>query len=202
MIVSMNTIATLPRWLSGGVLALAMGLLPFGIAYGQDYEAVERRLGAAVADGEITLSQAQTMMRALRATSEDQELEKLKAGIKERLRHHGEELRKQLAAREITKEEMEAKVKAKEHELRRYYRAAEMKRHRREQEHVEVQEHEVQDLEQLKAGIEERLRHNSEKLRKQLAAGEITKEEMEAKFKAKEHELWRHYREAEMKRHR
>ena len=81
MIVSMHTSTKLPRWLSGSVLALAMGLLPFGIAYGQDYDAVERRLGAAVADGEITLSQAQTMMRALRATSEDQELEKLKAGI-------------------------------------------------------------------------------------------------------------------------
>tara|TARA_B100001013_G_scaffold9975_1_gene6040 strand:+ start:116 stop:670 length:555 start_codon:yes stop_codon:yes gene_type:complete len=135
MIVSMNTIAKLPRWLSGGVLALAMGLLPFGIAYGQDYDAVERRLGAAVADGEITLSQAQTMMRALRATSEDQELEKLKAGIKERLRHHGEELRKQLAAGEITKEEMEAKFKAKEREMWGHYREAEMKRHRRKREH-------------------------------------------------------------------
>ena len=135
MIVSMNTIAKLPRWLSGGVLALAMGLLPFGIAYGQDYDAVERRLGAAVADGEITLSQAQTMMRALRATSEDQELEKLKAGIKERLRHHGEELRKQLAAGEITKEEMEAKFKAKEREMWGHYREAEMKHHRGDGEH-------------------------------------------------------------------
>ena len=137
MIVSMNTIAKLPRWLSGGVLALAMGLLPFGIAYGQDYDAVERRLGAAVADGEITLSQAQTMMRALRATSEDKELEKLKAGIKERLRHHGEELRKQLAAGEITKEEMEAKFKAKEREMWGHYREAEMKRHRGDGEHGE-----------------------------------------------------------------
>ena len=196
MIVSMNTIAKLPRWLSGGVLALAMGLLPFGIAYGQDYDAVERRLGAAVADGEITLSQAQTMMRALQATSEDQELEKLKAGIKERLRHHGEELRKQLAAGEITKEEMEAKFKAKEREMWGHYREAEMKRHRRKREHGEDRE-----LEKLKAGIKERLRHHGEELRKQLAAGEITKEEMEAKFKAKEREMWGHYREAEMKRH-
>ena len=102
MIVSMNTIAKLPRWLSGSVLALAMVLLPFGIAYGQDYDAVERRLGAAVADGEITLFPAQTRMRALRATSEDRELEQLSACLKNRLRHHEEKLRRQLAAGEIT----------------------------------------------------------------------------------------------------
>ena len=199
MIVSMNTIAKLPRWLSGSVLALAMGLLPFGIAYGQDYDAVERRLGAAVADGEITLFQAQTMMRALRATSEDRELEQLSAGLKNRLRHHEEKLHKQLAAGEITKEEMEAKFKAKEREMWEHYRKAEMKRHDRQREHDG--DRELEPL-KAKAGIKDRLRHHEEKLRRQLAAGEITQEEMEAKFKAKEREMWGHYREAEMKRHR
>ena len=167
MIVSMNTIAKLPRWLSGGVLALAMGLLPFGIAYGQDYDAVERRLGAAVADGEITLSQAQTMMRALRATSEDQELEKLKAGIEERLRHHGEELRKQLAAGEITKEEMEARFKAKRREMWGHYREAEMKRHHREREHGEADGNAPRDA----------YMHRIREIEEAMKSGKISREE-------------------------
>ena len=33
MIDSMNTVATVTRWLSGSVLALAIEVLPFGIAY-------------------------------------------------------------------------------------------------------------------------------------------------------------------------
>ena len=102
MIVSINTVATVPRWLSGGVLALAIGLLPLGIAYGQDFDAVERRFGSAVSEGEINLSQAQAMMRALRATSENHELEKLKAEIEQRLRRIGEGRRRQVAAGEIT----------------------------------------------------------------------------------------------------
>ncbi len=137
MLVSMKTDTKVSQWLSGGLLALAMGLLPFGIASGQDYDAVERRLGAAVGDGEITLSQAQAMMRALRTTSEDQKSKKeeaayalrsdetptaalkiatndLKASIKERLRNHAEGLRKQLAAGEITQEELKVKIEAAE----------------------------------------------------------------------------------------
>ncbi len=37
----------------GGVLVLALGLLPQGVAWSQDFGAIERRLGAAVAEGEI-----------------------------------------------------------------------------------------------------------------------------------------------------
>ncbi len=194
MIVSMNSIAPIPRWLSGGVLALAMGLLPLGVAYAQDFDAVERRLGAAVSDGEINLSQAQTMMRALRATSENHQLEKLKSGIEQRLRHVGEELRKRVAAGEITQEQMEGEYEAAEGRMWKYFREAELKHHRRERKHVENEE-----LEKLKAGIEQRLRRVGEELRKRVAAGEITQEQMEGEYEAAEERLWTHYREAEMR---
>ncbi|MCP3918630.1 MAG: M48 family metalloprotease [bacterium] len=55
-----------PRWLRTIVLAVTVGLLPMSLAYAQDFGAIERRLGQAVAAGEITLDHAQVMMEALR----------------------------------------------------------------------------------------------------------------------------------------
>lgn len=55
-----------PRWLRSTVVAAAAGILPLSIVHAQDFHAVERRLGGAVAAGEITLQQAATMMEALR----------------------------------------------------------------------------------------------------------------------------------------
>ncbi len=69
-----------------------------------------------------------------------------------------------------------------------------MKHHRRERKHVENEE-----LEKLKAGIEQRLRRVGEELRKRVAAGEITQEQMEGEYEAAEERLWTHYREAEMR---
>lgn len=69
MIISRKIEAKTPRWLAVGVMALALGLIPLGVAYGQDFDAVGKRLRAAVAEGEITASQAEAMMRALRATA-------------------------------------------------------------------------------------------------------------------------------------
>ena len=74
-----------------------------------------------------------------------------------------------------------------------------MKHHRRERKHVENEELENEELEKLKAGIEQRLRRVGEELRKRVAAGEITQEQMEGEYEAAEERLWTHYRQAEMR---
>jgi len=66
MIVSDNSKRSNSRWLQACVLLCAIVVLPFGIASAQDYKAVERRLGEAVSNGELSLEQASVMMDALR----------------------------------------------------------------------------------------------------------------------------------------
>lgn len=118
MIVSMNTIENLPRWLSGGVLTLVMGLLPLGIAYGQDFDAVERRLEAAVANGEISQSQAQAMIREMRVTDEEREFRKKQAAMEKQARQAAEIFRRHLAARKEAIKVHEQSVRAMEQRIR------------------------------------------------------------------------------------
>ena len=71
MIVSETSIRSCSRWLQASVLLCAAVVLPLGMAYAQDYDAIEKRLGAAVSKGELTLKQAVVMMDALREAAED-----------------------------------------------------------------------------------------------------------------------------------
>lgn len=54
------------HWLKACVLVCAVVALPLGIAFAQDYEAVEERLVEAVSKGELSLEQAGVMMAALK----------------------------------------------------------------------------------------------------------------------------------------
>ena len=65
MIVSKTRLTPTPRWLVAGLLAATTALLPMGVAYAQDAEAVGKRLKDAVAAGELTADQADVMMNAL-----------------------------------------------------------------------------------------------------------------------------------------
>ena len=55
------------------ILAVAACVFPLGLVYAQDFEAVERRLGLAVHEGELSLEQAQIMMEALRQSTHEAE---------------------------------------------------------------------------------------------------------------------------------
>ena len=82
MIVSETPKSSKSRWLQACVLLCAMVVLPLGIASAQDYEAVERRLGEGVAEGELTLKQAGVMMDALKkagGAKKDQGLDRAEA---------------------------------------------------------------------------------------------------------------------------
>ncbi|MCF7957513.1 MAG: hypothetical protein K9M57_03585 [Phycisphaerae bacterium] len=66
-------------WRQMCLLLFAMLLLPVGLVAAQDYNAVERQLGVAVSEGELSLEQALVMMNAL--TDQDGENEDKGKGI-------------------------------------------------------------------------------------------------------------------------
>ena len=57
---------TNPVWLRPAIMLFAIAVVPWGLVYAQDYEAVERRLGGAVESGELTIDQAKIMLNALK----------------------------------------------------------------------------------------------------------------------------------------
>ena len=73
MIVSNKPKKSNTRWQQGIVLLCAVVVLPLGIASAADYEAVGRRLRAAVAAGELTGEEARAMLGALRRTAQQDE---------------------------------------------------------------------------------------------------------------------------------
>jgi beta-lactamase regulating signal transducer with metallopeptidase domain len=82
MIVSETPRRSNSRRLQGIVLICALVVLPLAIVSAQDYEAVARRLRAAVEAGELTGEQARGMMEALRkanAAQEDQGADRARA---------------------------------------------------------------------------------------------------------------------------
>ncbi len=62
----LNHLQKSPGWLLSTVLIIGACILPLSVACGQDFKAVERRLGRAVEAGEITLEQAKVMLGTLR----------------------------------------------------------------------------------------------------------------------------------------
>ena len=67
MIIDNNHSNFLPG-LRATILAFATCVFPLGVVSAQDFEAVERHLGLAVHEGELTLEQAHVMMEALKQT--------------------------------------------------------------------------------------------------------------------------------------
>ena len=107
MIVSETPHRDSPRWSQACLLMCAMLVLPLGLAYAQDYEAVEKRLGRAVSEGELSLEHAAAMMRALRRSAGEDEKgdgDQVKA-IGARLRAAGARLKAAVAESTMTEEE-------------------------------------------------------------------------------------------------
>ena len=70
MVVSETLNRVKTHTLQACVLLCTMAVLPCSMAYAQDYEAVGKRLRAAVEAGELTGEQARAMLGALRKTAE------------------------------------------------------------------------------------------------------------------------------------
>jgi len=104
MIVSETPKRSNSRWLRACVLLCAVIVLPFGMAFAQDYDAVGKRLRAAVRAGELTGEQARAMLGTLRkadGTKKDTDYKAI-----------GKKIRAAVVAGEITAEEGRAKMEA------------------------------------------------------------------------------------------
>ena len=155
------------------------------------YEAMEERMWSRYRDAEAKQTKGREQDEAA-----NRELEELKAGIEERLRAMGRDIRRQVADGEISAEDGRAKYEAAEKRMWNRYRAAGERRMKgRKQDQAGNRE-----LEELKAGIEERLRAMGGELREQVAAGEMTKDQAREKYEAMEERMWSRYRAAEEKK--
>ena len=66
MIISNHSNRSRSHWRQACILLFAVLCLPYGAAIGQDYDAVGRRLRAAVQAGELSGEQARIMMETLK----------------------------------------------------------------------------------------------------------------------------------------
>jgi len=89
------------------------------LAYAQDYNAVERRLGEAMAAGEITLEQAQVMMDALRKAAGWEGVRKREAMDQRKKEYLAaeEKIRAAVAAGQLSAEDAEKRLIAMRKEL-------------------------------------------------------------------------------------
>lgn len=209
-------------FLAGGVLVLALGLPPQGVAWSQDFGAIERRLGAAVAEGEIDLTQAKAMLDALRSTSKRGDHANLKTRLEERMKVYAEMLRKQVAAGEISKEEAIEMYEVAGQKIKAHYQETvagahspepdvrlridnERAGHSRDEgsKHKHQSDQEIRDVDvsqQLRKAVEQRLRHHGEILRDKVAKGEISREEMEKEYRATQRRIFEEAKKTELQR--
>jgi len=104
MIVSQAPNRATSRWLKASVLLCAVAVLPFGVAYATDYDAVDKRLGKAVEKGELTPEQARVMMDALKNPPNKNGDEDAAARMDEWLKGVGERLKGAVKEGKLTEE--------------------------------------------------------------------------------------------------
>ena len=111
MIVSETSYRVTSRWLQACVLLCAVVVLPLGLAYAQDSEAVGKRLRAAVEAGELTGEQARAMLETLRKAG-DAEKEVAKRDIDTQLEATWEMFQAMVKAGLLTEEQARARMAA------------------------------------------------------------------------------------------
>ena len=113
MIVSETPHRVNSRWSQACVLLCAMVVLPLGVVYAQDYEAVGKRLRAAVEAGELTGGQARAMLGVLTESRRRQERAKIRPKRRAYLTKVKKELGAAVEAGEISKEDAVKKYEAR-----------------------------------------------------------------------------------------
>ena len=110
MIVSQTNLK-LSNWMCLAVAVLALGVLPVGLVYAQDYEAVQKRLVEAVKAGEISRAQAGAMLETLKGSDKsklagDRDMEALKRRYQEGARR----IEAAVEAGKVSKEDAEKRL--------------------------------------------------------------------------------------------
>ena len=116
MIVSDTTKRLNSRWSQACVLFCAMVVLPLGVVYAQDYDAVANRLKAAVKSGELTEEHAEAMLHTLKKTGDAKKVHPKKPPAKDKKEFDYEafsaKVKAAVKAGVLTKEEAKAKLAA------------------------------------------------------------------------------------------
>jgi polyhydroxyalkanoate synthesis regulator phasin len=149
-------------------------------ATAQDFEAVERHLGEAIYEGQLTIAQAHIMMQALQGTSGDERT------AKNRMEMAGRRIKQAVKSGEMTEEQAKAKWTQIEHKAQLMQTAMKIR--------AAVARGELTQ-EEARAKIADMRKHlyrdaTGKKIRAAVARGELTEEEGRAKMEAirKEHE--------------
>ncbi len=192
MILSKNPLPVLPRRLQALVLACAVALLPFGVAQAQEpnYDAVTKRLRAAIEAGELTGPQARVMLQALRQNTKaaprasaqrDREPIPVRADDPrlERYRIYQTKLKAAVAAGQISREDAGKKLEAAKRQLF----APEMQ-YRAQAERERVAEFRSREYLRDEEVIlrKERLQMASQELRAAVDAGRISSEDAQKRL--------------------
>jgi len=184
MIIARKPNVSNPRWYQVCVLISALVVLPLGFAVAQDFDAIERRLGESVSDGELTLEQAVIMIDALRKNTENRAPGKQcwsrdreeHPGIEGHLQAVGERLKAAVKAGTMTEEEAWGKWHAiKEKDIAPRLKAAVAEGHMSEEQARGI----WQGIEKAEIG---------ERLKAAVAKGELTEQEARAKWETMEKE--------------
>jgi polyhydroxyalkanoate synthesis regulator phasin len=203
MIVSQSPIPIKSHWARACVLVCGLVVLPFGMTNAQDYDAVEKRLGEAIAEGEINLEQARVMMEALRrSVHRTPTAGRMREGVEHRIneikelvergemsREHGarliEETRRALheaTKRDPTAARMREGVKRRINEIKELVERGEMSR-----------EHGARLIEETRRALEDASDHDAaahkrryaeieRKIKTAVREGELSREEAEEKL--------------------
>ena len=171
MIVSETQKQSNSRWLQVCVLLCAMVVLPLHVTYAQDYKAVEKRLGEAVAEGELSLEHAAEMMEVFKEATEDEHDDDIEHRFEVWIGSVGERLKAAVEAGKLSEEDAWKKwYQFKENEL-----APELK----------ANVHAGEMSEKAAWGIWHELEkaEDGERLKAAVAKGEMSKEEAWVKWR-------------------
>jgi predicted RNA-binding protein associated with RNAse of E/G family len=188
MIVSETLKRVTSRWLQACVLLCATVVLPCGMVYAQDYDAVGKRLKAAVEAGELTGGQARVMLGALKNADGDK-----KDQGSDRAKAYLANVKKELVAA------VEAGKISKEDAIKRYQGAekaikARMARARGKRS-ITVEEYKGAEAKMRKMVERAKDKVDWESIKKRIEGavkrGDMTREQADAKYKAIKERLGR-----------
>ncbi len=91
-----------------GIVAIAFCVLPLGLMYAQDYEAIQKRLGEAVKAGELSRAEAGVMLEALKESGKG---DKARGAMRERYMQAVERAKAAVESGQMTEEQFEERLK-------------------------------------------------------------------------------------------
>lgn len=112
-----NKTLKVPFWIRAAICVGALAVFPLGLVYAQDFDAIERRLERAVKAGELSMKEAETMLRALGQDSDAKQEAQDLEDLKRKYDSIAAELEREVAAGNLSKKDAARKLKKIERQL-------------------------------------------------------------------------------------